>query len=430
MGQVSKSKGVDLEAVEGALRCAVLAAGARILERLIEGVGRGRRREPLSCVCGATMMSKGLDEKELMTILGTVRFRRSRYECGACGRAVYPGDEQLDVVGTSRSPGLRRLMARAGSRESFKEAREDLRVYAGIEVSAKDVERVAEHIGEQMERWQAADRPRLLQYEQSVMPQEAIPVMYIEMDGTGVPMVKGELAGRRGKQPDGTARTREAKLGCVFTQIETDPKGRPVRESGSTSFVGAIETAEPFGERIEAEAIRRGLLFAQKVVVLGDGAAWIRGITEHRFPQATQIIDVYHAREHVDVLCKLLFGAEDKKVVQHRIRWWTDLDEGNVEKVVREATALLPREPQARSKAEGEIHYLYENKDRMRYAQFREQGLFVGSGVVEAGCKTIIGARLNRSGMEWSVRGANSIITLRCVTLSDRLEDFWEARAQ
>ncbi len=251
------------------------------MERLIEGVGRGRRREPLSCVCGATMMSKGLDEKELMTILGTVRFRRSRYECGACGRAVYPGDEQLDVVGTSRSPGLRRLMARAGSRESFKEAREDLRVYAGIEVSAKDVERVAEHIGEQMERWQAADRPRLLQYEQSVMPQEAIPVMYIEMDGTGVPMVKGELAGRRGKQPDGTARTREAKLGCVFTQIETDPKGRPVRESGSTSFVGAIETAEPFGERIEAEAIRRGLLFAQKVVVLGDGAAWIRGITDY-----------------------------------------------------------------------------------------------------------------------------------------------------
>jgi len=216
----------------------------------------------------------------------------------------------------------------------------------------------------------------------------------------------------------------------VFTQIETDPKGRPIREPGSTSFVGAIESAEQFGERIEAEAIRRGLISARKVVVLGDAAAWIRGITEHRFPQATQIIDLYHAREHVDGLCKLLFGAEEKKVLYHRFRWWSDLDDGKVEKIVDEATELLPSEPQARSKAEGEIHYLLENKDRMRYAQFRQQGLFVGSEVVEAGCKTIIGARLKQSGMEWSLHGANSIISLRCVMLSDRLEDFWEARAQ
>jgi hypothetical protein len=430
VGQVAKQKVVDLEAVEGALRCAVLAAGARILERLIEGVGRGRRPQPLICVCGARMVSKGLDQKELVTILGELRYRRSRYECPVCKRVVYPGDEQLDVVGTSRSPGLRRMMARAGSRESFKEAREDLRIYAGIELSAKDVERVAEHIGEQMERWQAEGRQRLLQSEDPAVSQEVIPVMYIEMDGTGVPMVKGELTGRRGKQPDGTARTREAKLGCVFTQIERNPKGRPIREDGSTSFVGAIETAEQFGERIEAEAIRRGLPFAQKVVVLGDGAVWIRGITEHRFSQATQIIDLYHAREHVDTLCKLSFAPEEKKVLYHRIRWWTDLDEGNVEKIVEEATDLLPQESQTKSKAEGEIRYLDENKERMRYADFRKRGLFVGSGVVEAGCKTIIGARLKQSGMEWSVRGANSIIALRCVMLSDRLEDFWEARAQ
>jgi hypothetical protein len=376
------------------------------------------------------MVSKGLDEKELMTILGNVRYRRSRYECTGCGRAVYPGDEQLDVVGTSRSPGLRRMMARAGSRESFKEAREDLKIYAGIEVSTKDVERVAEHIGEQMEQWQALDRERLLRYEPPAVTPEAIPVMYIEMDGTGVPMVKGELAGRKGKQPDGTARTREAKLGCVFTQTETDQNGRPIRQAGSTSFVGAIETAEQFGERIEAEAIRRGVLSARKVVVLGDAAAWIRGITEHRFPQAIQIIDLYHGREHVDTLCKVLFAPDEKKVLFHRIRWWTDLDESKVEKIVEEATHLLPQQPQARSKAEGEIHYLHENKERMRYAQFRQQGLFVGSGVVEAGCKTIIGARLKQSGMEWSLRGANSIIALRCVMLSDRLEDFWEARAQ
>ena len=427
---MAKRAGFDLEAVEAALRAAVLAAGAKLLGELIDGIGRGRRTRRLICSCGAVMVSKGLDEKRVLTMLGHVQFCRSRYQCPACGQSVYPGDKELDIVGTSRSPGVRRMIARAGSRQTFKEAREDLRIYAGIELSAKDVERVSESIGEQMEAWQAKQREVVLEGDGSEPPHSAIPVMYIEMDGTGVPMVKRELAGRRGKQPDGTARTREAKLGCVFTQVETDPKGRPVREAGSTSFVGAIESAEQFGERIEAEAIRRGLPFAHKVVVLGDGAAWIRGITEHRFPQAIQIIDLYHAREHVDALCKLLFGAEEKKVLYHRLRWWSNLDEGKVEKIVDEATCLLPQEPQARSKAQNEIHYLDENKDRMRYAQFRQQGLFVGSGVVEAGCKTIIGARLKQSAMEWSVRGANSIITLRYVMLSGRLEDFWEARAQ
>jgi len=236
------------------------------------------------------------------------------------------------------------------------------------------------------------------------------------------------VAGRRGKQADGSAKTREAKLGCVFTPTAVDEKGRPVRDPESTSFVGAIETAEVFGERIYAEAVRRGLVQAEKVVVLGDGARWIRGLAELHFPQAIFIIDLYHAKEHVADPCKLLWPGEDQEINRHRIRWWTDLEEGKVEKIVREARQQVPARKEIAEKVEAGVHYLEENRERMRYAEYREQGLFVGSGVVEAGCKTVIGKRLKPSGMEWSLQGANDIISLRCMYLSGRVEEYWESR--
>jgi hypothetical protein len=375
------------------------------------------------------MQSKGIEEKMLVSILGPVPYRRSRYECGECGQTRYPGDEELDIVGTGRTPGLRRMMARAGSRQTFKEAKEDLKVYAGIDVSAKDVERVAERIGDQIEAWQAAERETLLHVEGPLPKDKSIPVLYVEMDGTGIPMVKSETQGRKGKQSDGTARTREVKLGCVFTQTTIDDKGRPVRDPGSTTFVGAIESAEDFGERIEAEATRRGLFSAHRVVVLGDGATWIRGLCELRFPSALQIVDLYHAREHVANLCKLLFGDNEKKLLRYRTQWWTYLDEGKVEQIVFQILKMLPPPGDNLEHIMAELHYLDENKERMRYADFRKQGLFVGSGVIEAGCKSIIGSRLKQSGMEWTVKGANAIIALRCTMLSNRFEDYWETRA-
>jgi hypothetical protein len=302
-------------------------------------------------------------------------------------------------------------------------------VYAGIEVSAKDVERVAEGIGQQMEVWASREREAMLEQNESVRPEKTIPTFYIGYDGTGVPMTEAERRGRKGKQADGSAKTREAKLGCVFTQTAVDAKGFAVRDPDSTSFVGAIESAEDFGWRIFGEAMRRGLPQAQRGIVLGDGAEWVKNLAQMHFPEATFIIDLYHARQHVSELCKVLFAGDEKKIGPQRIRWWTDLDEGKVEKIIRQARQQLPEDAQARKRGEAEIHYLEKNKMHMRYAEFRSQGLFVGSGVVEAGCKTLIGQRLKQSGMEWSVRGANAIIALRCMIKSARFEDYWESRA-
>jgi len=357
-----------------------------------------------------------------------VDYKRSLFQCPCCNQTRYPGDEQLDVVDTTRSPGTRRMMARAGSRSTFKEGRDDLRIYAGIELSAKDLERVAEGIGADMESWSEKQRETLIEQDIPVQAQKTIPIMYISYDGTGVPVIASELEGRKGKQPDGSAKTREVKLGCVFTQTTTDSDGFPIRDPETTSFVGAIENAEQFGKRIYAEAVRRGLLNAEKVVVLGDGAEWIKNLTELHFPEAIQIVDLYHTREHVSDLCKILFVPDVDEVVKYRMRWWTDLDEGNVEKIAKEAQARMPEDPKKKENADKEIAYLIKNIQRMQYAEFRAQGLFVGSGVIEAGCKTVIGTRLKQSGMEWSVRGANAILSLRCMFVSDRFEEYWESR--
>ena len=421
---------MDLEAWETALRAAVLTAGARALGSLLEGVGSGRRASKVMCDCGGVMESVGLRRKELLTILGPVEYQRSMFQCPMCGDTRYPGDEELDIVATSRSPGVRRMAARAGSKSTFKEGRDDLKIYAGITVSAKDVERVAEQIGEQMEAWSQAEQKEVLRRDEAQeWVEKTIPIMYVCYDGTGVPMIKKELKGRKGKQADGSARTREAKLGCVFTQTTTDEKGRPVRDPASTSFVGAIEEAREFGWRIYAEALRRGLRTAQRVVVLGDGAQWIKTIALLHFYGAILIVDLYHARQHVSDLCRILFPGQGNLIVRHRMRWWTDLDKGSIEKIISEASKKLPLGRRSRKKAKKELAYLERNKDRMRYSDFRAQGLFVGSGVVEAGCKTVIGSRCKQSGMEWSVRGANAIISLRCIMMSNRLEEFWESRA-
>ena len=332
----------------------------------------------------------------------------------------------MDIRGTTRSPGLRRMMARAGSKSTFKEGRDDLRVYAGIEVSAKDVERVAESVGEEMEAWSRREGQQAVQHPTQVPKLKSIPILYVSYDGTGVPMTWNERVGRKGKQADGSAKTREAKLGCVFTQTTVNEKGFPVRDPESTTFVGAIERVEAFGWRIYEEAVRRGLEHAQRVVVLGDGAEWVKGVAEMHFPGAIPIIDLYHAREHVANLCKLLFPADETEA--YRVHWWACMDEGAIEKIAEEAQRHLPESSETCDQAAREINYLVRNKERMRYGEFRRQGLFVGSGVVEAGCKTVVGQRLKQSGMEWSVRGANAILSLRCMMLSDRLDDYWESR--
>jgi len=370
------------------------------------------------------MESTGVREKTIETILGPVRFARSRYVCPSCGVVEYPGDGLLGVAGTGFSPGLRRLLTRAGSRESFREAAEDLQVYGAIHVDPKDVERVAEAVGRQIDDWMVEQASAaLLKADVESPGEERIPIVYAELDGTGAPMRKGELEGVRGKGEDGEAKTGEVKLGCVFTQTTRDEEGRPVRDPDSTSYVGAIEPSVDFGPRLHAEAVRRGLARAERVVVLSDGAAYNKSIADEYFPQATHIVDLYHARERLSELIKnwtphAVAGPFHQQCLEL-------LDEGRIEELTQRLERELPRKGKRRGAGLKKIKYFVKRADQMRYGEFRRQGFFVGSGVIEAGCKTLIGKRFKNSGMFWSRKGANAIIAARCCLYSARFEDFW-----
>jgi hypothetical protein len=375
------------------------------------------------------MESRGLKEKRIKTVLGEVCFERSFFVCPKCKKSRFPGDEALGVVGTGFSPGVARLMARAGSKDTFKEGRDDLLAYAEIRVTAKDVERVSEKTGEEIEAWHSKEQVAIIGNEEELEPAEQPPVLYVCYDGTGVPMVEWETLGRKGKQPDGTSGTREAKLGCVFTQTTVDKEGYAVRDDASTTFVGAIESSTEFGNRIYPEAVRRGLTRAGRVVIICDAARYNWEISATHFPGATEIVDLYHTREHLHILCAALLPNGGDALKSLEARWQTTLDGGRVEEILKEAQDRLPRSGKRRKAAQKEMQFFRRNASRMRYGEYRAQGLFVGSGVVEAGCKTVIGKRLKQSGMEWTVRGANAIIALRCCHLSGRIEEFWEQRA-
>ena len=418
---------LDLEASELAIRSSMHQIGGVLLEKLLNADGRGYRGARINCGNGHQAEFVDYRSKQILTVLSPVEVERAYYHCAGCQDGVLPKDQELDIVGTSFSPGVRRLMGRVGAKEPFDEGRADLEELAGVFVKTKEVERISEALGEQVERISHQEREGALSG--TVVPLKAVSKLYIAMDGTGVPMVPQETEGRPGKEEPGQAKTREAKLGCVFTQTSLDERGRPVRDEASTTYVGAIETAEAFGRRLYAEDVRRGVQRAEQVIVLGDGAPWIWGIAAEHFPGATEIVDLYHAREHLAEIGKVVYGPASAAAKAWTATCGEALDAGEVERVVAALGRLRPRQAEGQETVRKAMGYFQTNADRMRYARFRHQGLFVGSGVVEAGCKTIVGQRLKQSGMRWTVRGANAIIALRCCQLSGRWEEFWEARS-
>jgi hypothetical protein len=355
---------------------------------------------------------------------------RPYYLCPTCHTGQFPADVELDIDQTDFSPGVRRMFAAVGGVAPFAQGRDQMKLLACLEVTAKTVERIAESIGQDIEIQQQKDIQSAKQLCLPAVAGPSIPYLYIQMDGTQVFVVKAETEGRAGRTPGQPARTRECKLGVVFTQTTVDDQGRPVRDEGSTTYVGAIETAEEFGLRIYTEAWNRGWDRATTRVVMGDGSHWIWNIANQHFPGAIQIVDLYHAREHLWDLARKLNPAEQsaqKRWLMHKLDW---LENGKIEKLAAALRNLADAEqnPELAKVIHIEAEYFDSNRDRMRYPEFRKKKLFVGSGVIEAGCKTVIGSRLKQSGMFWTVRGANAIIALRCCLLNGELEEYWATR--
>ena len=379
----------------------------------------------LPCACGGQARLAGRRPKTFTTALGAMTLDRAWYHCDGCHSGFSPRDRALGMEETFLSPAALRMLGIAAARTSFEGTSALLRELAGLAVAPKTVERHAEALGREI----AADECHVIEPE----PCEASTV-YLGLDGTGVPARKCEVEGRGGKQPDGTAKTREAKLAVVWSAQSTDNEGRPVRDPGSATYNAAIESiatrdtdtqTAPFAQRIVRETRRRGFDTAPRQVILGDGAPWIWNFASEHFPDAIQIVDIFHAKGHLFEVAKAIYGSGSEVGERWARKRREELDQGRVDEVI----AALRRHAGTCEEARKDVEYFSHNRERMNYPKFRAMGLCVATGVVEGGCKHIVGTRLKQGGMRWTVAGANAIIALRCAVESNRFDDFWERRA-
>src|SRR5712692_3054846 len=414
---------LDFVAVEMAARRQALRLAARALEQRLNADTSDHAGPELPCSCGEPAQYRGRHEKTFESVLGPLRLERAYYHCAPCQSGFCPRDRALRLEAFSLTPGVLRMTGSTAALASFEESSTLLHELAGVEVSVSQVQRAAETLGAEV----AADECVCVE-----RMGEVAPTMYLGMDGTGVPMRPSEVADRAGKQPDGSAKTREAKVVAMWTAESRDEEGKPVRDPGSITYSAAIESAATLdtspkrsglAERVLREATRRGFTEAPRCVALGDGSPWIWNTATELFPQAIQILDRFHVKETLYRTAQSIFGAtnEGKQWAAARC---IELDDGKLHAIVH---ALRPHDSSAEvTKC---ALYIFRNRARMRYPKFHAQGLCTSTGVLEAGCKVVIGTRLKRAGMRWSVSGANAIIALRCSKLSGRFEDFWERRS-
>jgi hypothetical protein len=406
------------------IRAGLIRLGGGMLEDLL-AADAGYHGPRAGCGAGHQAQFTGYRAKTVDTVLGPVTLRRAWYHCVACRHGSAPRDEQLGVAGQGMSPGLRKMTARAAAAVPFAAAARLISELAGITVTSRRAGRRAEADGKAAATVTEARSAAVAARQVSLMPSGDPPdKLYIAIDGTGVPMVAAETEGRDGKGEDGKAHTREVKMAVAFTQATVDEEGFPVRDPASSSYLATFAPAAGFGTLMAAEAYRRGAGRARQLTILGDGAAWIWNLAAQHFPAATQIVDLYHAREHLHELGKIvefMLGTGYDNWLTQRLE---DLDHGDIPAILAAARALplASRKARERDKA---LHYFEANAPRMHYARYRDHGLFVGSGAVEAGCKAIVGQRCKLSGMRWTERGATGILTLRCHEASDRWDEIW-----
>jgi hypothetical protein len=422
--------GSGLEAAERAIRAGLIRLGASVLEDLLAADG-GYAGPGAYCGCGYRAELAGYRDKMVDTVLGRVAIRRAWYHCAACHHGFAPRDGQLGIAGQGMSAGLRKMTARAAATVPFAAAARLVGELAGITLTGKRAGRRAEADGQAaaavIEARAAAVQARTLV---PLPPAPPLPdILYAAIDGTGVPVTAAEAEGRAGKGADGTAHTREVKMAVMFTQTAADEDGGPVRDPASSSYVATFAPAAAFGTLMAAEARRRGAAHIRQMAILGDGAAWIWNLATTHFPEATQIVDLYHAREHLHDLAKLL----EFMLGDHKNDWLAarlaELDDGNIEAICTAARTFPLAGSKARDLATA-LGYFEHNAHRMCYAQFRKLGMFVGSGAVEAGCKAIVAQRCKLSGMRWTLAGAYGILTLRCLDASNRWEETWTQPSQ
>lgn len=356
------------------------------------------------CACGQQADYQRQRPAQVKTVLGPITIRRAYYHCTACRQGVAPADRQLGYCAGSTSAGLDELLALLGATaDSFAAASALLEKLTLVHVCPNVVRATTETLGQALQaREQAVVQAAWAQG--TVPPAVAAPAqLYVSMDGV---LVHTE------------ARWREYKLGTVYTTTRRPSTTHPERDdicAQAMSYVGDVAEAADFGQLLGCEAARRGVLSAQEVVVLADGAHWIWNLADEHFPGATQIVDWYHASHYVWEAAHAIYGEGTPLAKRWATRRVAELWAGQVPKVLR----ALATAPQREAVQEATTYYTH-HQQRMCYADYRARGLQIGSGTTESGCKQIATARLKQAGMIWSVAGVRAVAAVRTWLKSDR----------
>lgn len=403
--RVCAAEATDLETLEQRVRDGMLALGARLLAASLAARGMGKDGPRRPCVCGGVATFEGYRTKQVQTVVGWLTIRRAYYACSACGHGHCPLDAALGLHRDSHSPGVRRLVGRFGALLPFAEAAASLAEAAAVQVSASTVRTVTEAVGARSEQALAT---QIAAAWTNGLPAVVTPQperLYVAM------------AGVRILGTDGTGR--EIKVGVVVP-VRATPDGER-RERAS--YVAGLEPAAAFGQRLAVEAHRRGVEGVPEIAVLGDGAAWIWQLAAEHFPTAVPIVDWFHASERIWDLGRALYGTETAETEAWVAQQLDRLAQGEALPLAR-AWQALPCRGEAATIRDEPVIYFTNQASRMAYDRYRAQGWDIGSGMVEAACKHLIGARQKGPGMRWSEAGAQHVAAVRVLLFNAQWDHY------
>lgn len=408
-----------LEEQERAVRGLTLATLPDLLAAVLP-LCVGALTEPVASLrqpcpaCGKRQRALDRRLRQVTTICGPVRFERPYYYCRKCKCGWAPADASLGLEPYDRLSGeLRSWLAELGAETVFRQAQGVLRRMTGLELSAETVRRQTAGVGLALESAQQAASAQVLRTGETPCALDPAPgLLVVEADGVMV------------RYRDGW---HEVKLGVVGGYVEG--------KTGAQSYVAVRRSAEEFGPRLLAEAVRRGALEVvgwggpvtghglaelRPVAVLGDGAAWIWNLAGDHFGESTEIVDFYHAGEHVWTVANTLYGQGSASAKEWALKRMKELKKEGIGPVLEALGKAKAETAETAEVVRRERGYFTTNRRRMEYAQFRERGLPIGSGAVESGAKSVVQVRMKRAGMRWSEAGAQGVLSLRAHLMSGR----------
>ncbi len=453
LAQVNELAEGDLERLEEQAVKTSQAMGRTLLEavlnsRLHEQRPQARREGS----CGHVQRLVGERPKELITLVGKVTVVRAYYQClpggkpeeeRGCTHGEAPADVLWGVREQRTTKGVQRLISYLSARLTFEEAGETLCRCVPIGMSGRQALTLMRPVGEALaaaeDRQVHALRAAALQARSQIQArreQKGIERLYIELDGVLARMRRGSVPMEKDEQQRKGDIYREIKAGAVFRaergskRSELAPGVYVDTPAEDTLRYVARRTAKGgFDWLLYQLALHCGLEQAQQVVVVGDGAPWIWNLAAEHFPGAVQILDLYHAKEHVWDVAHAVFAGATAAATTWATAACSLLEQGQIEALISAIEALppIPPEPgQARSIPERAVDYFTTNATRMCYPLFRAQGMHIGSGIAEAACKTIVSTRAKRSGMRWTPEGLDALLPLRTAVLNGAYDSCWE----